>query len=1042
MKILYLLHRWPKISLKFVLNEMTAIQGHGHEVHIVALCDAGETITHDGMIPCQYWDDLGEDGVVEFVKTNQIDHIHSHFAVESTEAALRIHTQTGVPFSFTTHAFDLYKRPSPQLREWCEAAKCVFTISEYNKRYMNQVFGVAEDKIYVVRCGVLPDKLKPQDYSSQPFRIISVCRSVEKKGLENLIAACKELKRRGVDFTCEIVTEGQINEPEVTVISPMVHPEIVDFIRSGSVFVLPCIQAKDGDRDGIPVVLMEAMALRVPVISTNMSGIPELISNRENGLLVSPDSVEELVDAILEVKNKKDLVARMRGCSRERVLQSYNIHPNTKKMLTAIEPWPTLDDYDLPPIRFLENKRHDVMDIGFAEMTNIFNPSFHFEKNESVFSYMAIPERDNRIMSFVVIRDSRHTKVDISAYGLEAGCLQLIDPKTFSLDDGCYVTFNSGHVSEGNDIFVMKVYPEVEPPKRIIYDERQRQERNWAFFSRDGETYALYWLNPLKILKLHRVTDDTWEFRMFYEGGEDYSDITQGTPLAEHEGKYYFMGHKKHIVNGKKLYLGKSGCFDFDACQVEFGEPWFAHSPESLHGVPTKHNTNLFSCTYFSGIQIIGGRVILGYGVNDVDFCSVQLTLDEFMGGDMASIFGEIYEKKMWGGETAPRWYSGRGSNDENTEQYREYLQQFIQKYDVKSVVDVGCGDFRLGQLMDWSGLSYTGVEVVPELVERNAELYASPNVKFIEGDITEDELPEGELCLVRQVFQHFSNSAIQAALPKLRKFKYVLITDAVWPSEKPHRNLDKQTNRYGRFDSGLYLESPPFSLDAEVVLSYPSRNEKEVFRTLLVQGELGKRHWDEQANYEQGYSKVMNRSWEEAKQDEMHNEQASLLRELDIWDDARVLEVGSGMGRLTKEVLGFNASFVHGLDISSEMLRFAEDECVSYDNKQFEQHDLKDGLPFADDSFDVVFEWSVLLHILNDGTFNHVLREMARVSSRYVVIGMDMPDKEQETSYFKRRTRQQHKQPLFDAGYSLLCERDLNGGAFTLALFEKNIKE
>jgi len=511
-------------------------------------------------------------------------------------------------------------------------------------------------------------------------------------------------------------------------------------------------------------------------------------------------------------------------------------------MLAATVSQPVLDDFELPPIKFCQPKQHDVMDLCFAGLSNIFNPSFHILFGDAtIFAFRAIPDGDDRIMSYVVIsKGQKTTRLNISEnYCSSLKCLQLIDPKVFTLHDGCYITFNSGHVKDGNDIFVMKVYPELEKPKRIIYEGRQKQERNWAFFSRDGETYALYWLNPLKLLRLKLATDDTWEFETFHEGTEtELPDVTLGTQLSEHENKYYFVGHRKYVAKGKKLYLGKPGCLDFDGRRVEFGESWFAHSKESLHGSKTKHNHNLFSCTYFSGIQIIGGKAVLGYGVNDVEFCSSRHLLKDFMGGGMASIFGEVYEKKMWGGKTAPRWFSGRGSVDYNTEKYREYVQQFIQEHDIKSVVDVGCGDFRLGELMDWSGISYIGTDVVGELVERNNKKYASDNIKFVECDITEDDLPEADLCLVRQMFQHFSNDDILAALPKLSKFKYVLITDAVSPEEPPVRNLDKPTNRYRRTGSELYLESPPFDLDAEVVLSYPSRNEEEVFRTLLVRGD------------------------------------------------------------------------------------------------------------------------------------------------------------------------------------------------------------
>jgi len=126
---------------------------------------------------------------------------------------------------------------------------------------------------------------------------------------------------------------------------------------------------------------------------------------------------------------------------------------------------------------------------------------------------------------------------------------------------------------------------------------------------------------------------------------------------------------------------------------------------------------------------------------------------------------------------------------------------------------------------------------VVADLVSENNRLYASESVSFIECDIATDELPDADLCLVRQVFQHFSNRDILSVLQKLGKFRFILITDGLPPIIPIIKNIDKPTNRYNRLgnDSGLYLESDPFNVDVEVVLSYPSHNETEVFRTLLV---------------------------------------------------------------------------------------------------------------------------------------------------------------------------------------------------------------
>jgi|TARA_B100001105_G_C22386504_1_gene442197 2-polyprenyl-3-methyl-5-hydroxy-6-metoxy-1,4-benzoquinol methylase len=201
---------------------------------------------------------------------------------------------------------------------------------------------------------------------------------------------------------------------------------------------------------------------------------------------------------------------------------------------------------------------------------------------------------------------------------------------------------------------------------------------------------------------------------------------------------------------------------------------------------------------------------------------------------------------------------------------------------------------------------------------------------------------------------------------------------------------------------------------------------------------ELSQDYWDAQAIAEVGYSKVMNRGWQSAHQLKMHNEQVVAIAELQVISGNSVLDIGCGSGRLAKELLHLGATSLHGLDISPEMLSFAQDECKEFNNATWEPRDLKQGLSQKDGAFDIAFEWSVLLHILEDENFEFILREMARVASKYVILGMDGPDTIQETSYFKRRTRAHHIQTLEDAGCTLISQMDVNGGHLTLALFEK----
>lgn len=254
------------------------------------------------------------------------------------------------------------------------------------------------------------------------------------------------------------------------------------------------------------------------------------------------------------------------------------------------------------------------------EFHNIFNPSFYIDDEVKILSFRAM-EKD--IMSSYFSIDVGVPSIYNISKEWESNlqCDQLIDPKVFKLDDDVYVTFNSGYVKGGNDIFVMKIYPEIETPKKIIYKGRKAQERNWSFLSVDNEVYAMYWLNPLKILRLKSKTDTDWTFVEYYNGNIDPvpQDITIGTQLCFIDGEYQFVGHRKILHKNKKIYLGKMGIFNFSDKTVKYNNEWISHSFESLFGVDKKHNKNLFSCTYFSGIQKIGRDLVIGYGINDVE---------------------------------------------------------------------------------------------------------------------------------------------------------------------------------------------------------------------------------------------------------------------------------------------------------------------------------------------------------------------------------------------------------------------------------------
>ncbi|MBW3019661.1 hypothetical protein KY334_00020 [Candidatus Woesearchaeota archaeon] len=265
-----------------------------------------------------------------------------------------------------------------------------------------------------------------------------------------------------------------------------------------------------------------------------------------------------------------------------------------------------------------------------------FNPSFYIDDDVKIMAFRVI-KNGKKISSYVYIEDKKDKSlINISKeFVSKLGVRQLIDPKVTLLNDGIYLTFNTGWSPDGNDIFIMKIYSEQESPKKIIYRGRLKYERNWSFFSKDGELYALYWLNPLKILRLKEKRNHEWEFEDYYSDNKINKnipeDITIGTQLCLKDNKYYFVAHEKIKMKNKKIYFGRPALFDFENKKIIFGKKMLIHSFLSLLGNKFKTNGNLLSCTYFSGIQIKGNKIILGYGVNDIETRFCQLNIDSFL---------------------------------------------------------------------------------------------------------------------------------------------------------------------------------------------------------------------------------------------------------------------------------------------------------------------------------------------------------------------------------------------------------------------------
>ncbi len=213
-------------------------------------------------------------------------------------------------------------------------------------------------------------------------------------------------------------------------------------------------------------------------------------------------------------------------------------------------------------------------------------------------------------------------------------------------------------------------------------------------------------------------------------------------------------------------------------------------------------------------------------------------TRKAYAGRPVRETFVDIYHGNVWGG-TAGEFFSGGGSDDSTTPEYIRAVNRFISEHDdVASLVDLGCGDFRVGSMLT-SGVSYVGVDIVPDLIDHNTDRYGGDRVQFQCLNMIEDTLPPGDLGLIRQVLQHLSNEQVGRVLAACRRYKYLIVTEH---QPSPHRgnvpNLDKPVGPDTRLAdrSGIYIDLPPFNRDiAEVLCETVVTDPPGVIRTFLL---------------------------------------------------------------------------------------------------------------------------------------------------------------------------------------------------------------
>lgn len=399
--IAYLVKGWPRLSETFILNEVIALERRGIPLRIFSVKDphnepvhnkvagvrasvtyislvrhwkeallgnvrllwrrpasylrtffyaAGQTVAHFRfVIMRRFWQAayLGD-----IFLRQPVAHLHAHFATSPAMVAFFTHKLLDIPYTFTAHAKDIYVSPRKLLRAKIEAAEAVITCTGYNLQYLRSQFGALSNKVRCVHHGLdllefefRPSRTRPDDI---PL-VLVVARLVEKKGLPHLLTALDILRKRGRRLRAEIIGDGPMRvalesqarslglEDMVTFLGAQPHEKVCQTYRNATLFVLPCTVAENGDRDGIPNVLLEAMASGLPVISTEISGIPELIEPEGDGLLVPPNDPGKLANAMERILASPELGERLAHTARAKIEAQFSLDHGTAELLAAFQ---------------------------------------------------------------------------------------------------------------------------------------------------------------------------------------------------------------------------------------------------------------------------------------------------------------------------------------------------------------------------------------------------------------------------------------------------------------------------------------------------------------------------------------------------------------------------------------------------------------------------------------------------------------------------------------------------------------------------------
>lgn len=396
--IAVLMSRFPSVTETFILREMIEMERQGMPVRVVSMIKETPPVLHDAVkpwIPRALFTPFLSAGVVaanarmlarrpvrylallarliagtiarpltllktlaifpksvaiaEQLERENVRHVHAHYAsFPATMALIIASLGRGITFSITVHAHDIQVDRS-LLRWKLREARFVRSISDFNRRFLEDLYPAeARGKIHVIHVGI-----EPEQYANVPSpqgipKLLCVAAHKPYKGLPYLIDACGILRDAGVEFHCDIVGHGPMRDElaalirdrglaeSVVLAGPRPQEEVTRMMSEAALFVLPSIVAPDGQMEGIPVALMEALASGRAVVSTTLSGIPELVENGVSGLLVPPADAAAFAEAIRTLLENRDRARAMGLRGREKVRAEFDLRDCVRRLVALL----------------------------------------------------------------------------------------------------------------------------------------------------------------------------------------------------------------------------------------------------------------------------------------------------------------------------------------------------------------------------------------------------------------------------------------------------------------------------------------------------------------------------------------------------------------------------------------------------------------------------------------------------------------------------------------------------------------------------------